>query len=158
MGLKLSKEGCEDTRSWGIVTKRCQVNMRVFLTPSQIWKRNKKRPPLFTPPPPFFFTNSFFGSAKSYLLQGLKLCSKLVRMLDICYCYLWIVHLFVFLFQVAEDCLLASQLPLLRVLCFLPLRAPFTASRHWSMAPSSWEEPLQGKEARRTWAYRSLIL
>lgn len=37
-------------------------------------------------------------------------------------------------------------------------RVPFTASRLWSTAPDSWEEPLQGKVARRTWAYLSLIL
>lgn len=36
-------------------------------------------------------------------------------------------------------------------------RVPFIASRHWNTVPDL-EEPLQGKEARCTWVYLSLIL
>lgn len=50
------------------------------------------------------------------------------------------------------------SLPFLMSLVLVPLRAPFTASRHWNMAPNLSEEPLPGKEARRIWAYQSLIL
>lgn len=44
------------------------------------------------------------------------------------------------------------------VLVLFPHRVPFTVSRLWSTAPNSWEEPLQGRVARSTWACPSLIL
>lgn len=111
---------------------------------SREWKRTLQRP--------LWRCRSWFdlrvGSVFTKWVKGLGMGSCLGAL-----------NMLVFFSRVAESAV-ASQLssPAFLMSVLFPHRVPFTASRLWSMAPSSWEEPRQGRAARSTWAYLCLIL